>query len=108
MVLIPVQPRSFDIWEIDAMQALVSEAREINDRLRAVVVLNGADAQGSDNEAAAEVLREAQGLDFLPVSIGRRKAFPNAAASGRSVTEHASKDAKAAHELAALADAAFA
>src|SRR3954453_240321 len=68
MVLIPVQPRSFDLWAIDAMQALVSEAREINDRLRAEVVINAADAQGSDNEAAAEVLREAQGLDFLPVS----------------------------------------
>jgi len=101
-LLIPVQPRSFDIWSVDQMTYLVKEAREINGTLRAVVLLNAADAQGKDNEEAAEALREHEGLDLLPFTIGRRKAFPNASSSGKAVTEHTPKDAKAVSELTAL------
>ncbi len=106
-ILIPVQPRSFDLWAIDNIASLVREAREINDRLRAVLVLNAADAQGSDNEAAAESLGEVEGLEYLPLPVGRRKAFPNAAAAGRSVLEQIPRDPKAVQELAALVSAMF-
>ena len=106
-LLIPVQPRSFDLWAVDNIAALVKEAREINERLRAVLVLNAADAQGSDNDAAAESLAEAEGLEYLPMPVGRRKAFPNAAALGRSVMEQTPRDQKAVQELAALVAAVF-
>jgi chromosome partitioning protein len=106
-LLIPVQPRSFDIWSVDQMTYLVQEAREINGTLRAVVLLNAADAQGKDNEEAAEALKEHAGLDLLPCTIGRRKAFPNAASSGKAVTEHIPKDAKAVRELTALIRALY-
>ena len=106
-LLIPV-PRSFDIWAIDRMAELVAEARALNDRLEAFSVLNAADAQGKDNEEAAAALREVRGLTHLPGLIVRRKAFPNAAASGRSVLEQSPRDPKAAEELEALARAIFA
>ncbi len=102
-LLIPVQPRTFDIWAVDAIAALVAEAREINDRLQALLVLNAADAQGKDNEDAAVALRAVEGMHMLPVTIGRRKAFPNAAATGRAVTELTPRDPKAIQELEALA-----
>ena len=105
--LIPVQPRSFDLWAIDNIVALVREAREINERLRVVAILNAADAQGSDNDTAAQQLSEADGIEYLPTSIGRRKAFPNAASAGRSVLEQASRDQKAVQELAAIVSAVF-
>ncbi len=106
-ILIPVQPRSFDLWAVDNIAALVKEARELNEHLRAVLVLNAADAQGSDNDAAAEDLLEAEGLEYLAMPIGRRKAFPNAAAVGRSVIEQTPRDPKAVQELASLAAAVF-
>jgi chromosome partitioning protein len=106
-ILIPVQPRSFDIWAVDQMADLVTEAREINEDLRALLVLNAADAQGRDNEDAADALKEVKGLELLRVTIGRRKAFPNAAASGCAVTEHAFKDTKAIDELSSLVDAVY-
>lgn len=53
-LIIPVQPRSFDIWAMDQMADLVREAREINPEMRAVMILNAADAQGHDNQDAAE------------------------------------------------------
>lgn len=101
-LLVPVQPRSFDLWAVDQMATLVGEARLINPALRALTVLNAADAQGRDNEDAAGLLREAAGLELLPVAVGRRKAFPNAATSGRAVIEHMPRDGKAVEELMAL------
>jgi chromosome partitioning protein len=98
-VLVPVQPRSFDIWAIGQMAELVREAREINDGLHALVVLNAADPQGHDNEEAAEVIREVADVQLLDPVIGRRKAFPNAASAGRSVLEHTPRDSKACDEL---------
>ena len=106
-LLIPVQPRSFDIWAVDQMAELVAEARELNLNLRAFVVLNAADAQGRDNEDAAAVLNEVPGLQVLDMVIGRRKAFPNAAAVGRAVTEHTPKDSKAIEELGRLVNALY-
>jgi chromosome partitioning protein len=105
-VLIPVQPRSFDLWGVDQTAELVNEAREINDRLRAVSVINAADPQGKDNEAAADALREIEGLEIAPVYIVRRKAFPNAAALGLSVLEH--DDPKAIDEFNRLTKMLFA
>ena len=106
-LLIPVQPRSFDLWAVENIASLVKEAREINECLRAVLVLNAADAQGSDNDAAAENLLEVEGLEYLPMPVGRRKAFPNAASVGRSVMEQTPRDQKAVQELAALVAAVF-
>jgi chromosome partitioning protein len=101
-LLIPVQPRSFDIWAIDQLIELIREARELNDQLRALVLLNAADAQGQDNEAAIDAVKEVEGLEVLTTFIGRRKAFPNAAAHGRAVTEYTPRDAKAIDELERL------
>jgi len=99
-VIIPVQPRSFDVWGVDQTAELVRDARHINERLRALVVLNNADSQGKDNDAAADALRGIEGIELTPHVIVRRKAFPNAAASGLSVLEH--DDPKASEELARL------
>jgi chromosome partitioning protein len=106
-LVIPVQPRSFDIWAVDQVAELVKEAREINPELRAVTVLNAADAQGRDNDEAGEALHEIAGIEVLPLTIGRRKAFPNAAARGRAVTEAIPRDAKAVAELHALLKALY-
>jgi chromosome partitioning protein len=102
-LLIPVQPRSFDIWAVDQLSDLIKEALEIN-KLRAVAVLNAADAQGCDNEEASKAISDVEGIEMSKIRIGRRKAFPNAAAMGCSVLEHSTKDVKAIDELTALVD----
>ena len=103
LVLIPVKPRSFDLWGADQTADLVTEAREINEALRAVAVLNEADPQGKDNQAALDALADLPGLEIAPVMIGRRKAFPNAAASGLSVLEY-HDDHKASEEMRQLVE----
>jgi len=64
------------LWGVDQTADLVKEAREINDRLRAITVLNEADPQGKDNQAAIDALKEVQGIELAPMLIIRRKAFP--------------------------------
>jgi chromosome partitioning protein len=106
-LLIPLQPRSFDIWAVDQMMTLLTEARAVNPEIRALAVLNAADAQGRDNQEAIAALNDIAGLQILPLTIGRRKAFPNAAAYGRAVTEATPRDAKAVAELSALLKALY-
>ena len=101
-LLIPFVPRSFDIWTVQKVAALVNEMKPANERLTAYTFLNCADSRGQDNEEAAEVLREIDGITFVDTPIGSRKAFSNAAAHGMAVTELRPPDAKASEELLML------
>jgi chromosome partitioning protein len=106
--LVPFQPRSFDLWTLEKIISLLTEAKEYRDApLRALSLLNCADPQGADNAQAAEALSGTPDLRYLPTPIGRRKAFPNAAAAGRGVTELKPEDPKATAEIGALTSALF-
>lgn len=106
-VLIPVGPRSFDLWAVERMQDLISAAREHNSSLIAQAFLNAADSQGSDNDQMGAAIREMPNLEFLPIIIGRRKAFANAAAGGLAVTEYRPRDRKAISEIMRLLASQF-
>jgi len=109
VVLIPTHPRSLDLWAIEQTAEIVKEARETNSDLMALVVINGADSQGLDNEQAADYVREIEGLKLLNITIGRRKAFANALGQGRSVLEvsNRDKDSKATNEMNELVAAIY-
>ena len=106
-VLIPVLPSSFDVWSFSSLVGLAREARVINPDLRALAVLNAADAQGSDNREARELLKETEGVEALSCQLGRRKAYRNAASQGRAVIDMTPKDPKAVEELNALVAAVY-
>jgi chromosome partitioning protein len=109
VLLVPFAPRSYDVWALGDMAALVDEARCVRDDLRAFAVLNLADPGDSstDNaEAAAAALAVPQ-FQYLAAPIRRRKAFSNAGASGLSVAEIAPRDAKAIAELDNLVASLF-
>jgi len=98
-LIVPFVPRSFDVWTLEKVASLVEEMRAANPRLQAYVFLNRADPQGRDNDEAAELLREAVGLEFLDTPIGTRKAFGNAASQGLAVPELKQQDPKATQEI---------
>ena len=104
VLLVPFAPRSYDVWALDDIAALVDEARSVRDGLRALAVLNLADPgdASSDNTDAAAAVAEVQQFEYLPAMIRRRKAFANAAGAGLSVAEIRPIDKKANDELSNL------
>ena len=109
VLLVPFQPRSYDVWALSDIAALADEARSVRDGLRAFAVLNCADSgeQSSDNAEAAAAVAEVPQFEYLPTPLRRRKAFANAAGAGMSVLEAKPKDDKAITELQALINALF-
>ena len=97
--VVPFLPGSFDVWTLDSVGTLVEEAKAFNDKLKAVCVINRADAKGSDNQDAAEIASEIPGLVYVDAPLGNRKAFRAAAAQGLAVTEMKPQDAKAISEI---------
>jgi chromosome partitioning protein len=101
--LIPFAPRSYEIWTLSKVQALLSEIQ--GSRLTPLQVfsfLNKADTRGADNNEATEVLKDNEELNFVDYSIINRKAFATAASKGLSVFEMVPVDEKAVSEVEAL------
>lgn len=109
VLLVPFQPRSYDVWALNDIAALVDEARSVRDGLRAFAVLNCAEAgeNSTDNAEAAAAVNDVPQFLYLPTPLRRRKAFSNAAGAGLSVLEIKPQDAKACAELNALVNALF-
>jgi chromosome partitioning protein len=109
VLLVPFQPRSYDVWALNDIAALVDEARSVRDGLRALAVLNCADPgeTSTDNAEAAAAVADVPQFEYLPTPIRRRKAFANAAGAGLSVLEMKPSDRKASDELNALVKALF-
>jgi chromosome partitioning protein len=101
--LIPFTPRSYEIWTLSKVQALLSEIQ--GSRLSPLTVysfLNKADTRGSDNMEATEVLRDNETLNLVDCPIVNRKTFATAASKGLSIFEMLPTDDKAVAEVDAL------
>jgi chromosome partitioning protein len=109
VLLVPFQPRSYDVWALNDMAVLVDEARSVRDGLRAFAVLNCADPGdvSIDNTEAAEAVADVPQFEYLITPIRRRKSFANAAGQGLSVLELKPGDKKAKDELNALVNVLF-
>lgn len=109
VLLVPFQPRSFDVWGLGQIVTLIDEARSVRDGLRACAVLNCADPgeASTDNAEAAEAVADFPQLEYLATPLRRRKSFANAAGQGLSVLEYKPADKKACEELNALVNAVF-
>jgi len=100
-IVIPFQPRSFDVWAMEDVCKLLVEVMSMRDAPRVVAFINQADPgeDASDNREAAEyvdALNKNMGLniELLPTPLRRRKAFSNASGLGLSVLEPLPKDMK--------------
>jgi chromosome partitioning protein len=100
--VVPFLPGSFDVWTLDSVGELVEEAKGFNENLKAVCMINRADAKGADNKEAADIASEIPGLNYIDAPLGNRKAFRSAASQGLAVTENKPADPKAVKELKTL------
>ncbi|GAB3224965.1 AAA family ATPase [Spirosoma arcticum] len=103
IALIPIQPRSHDVWTLAKLVELLGEIQvsRINP-LTVYSFLNRADITSADNRQTAEALRDMPDLGFVAHDIKNRKAYPNAGAKGLTVFEMDPSDLKAVTEINAL------
>ncbi|HMY90756.1 MAG TPA: AAA family ATPase [Nitrosomonas sp.] len=109
VLLVPFQPRSYDVWALEDIASLVDEARSVRDGLRCYAVLNCADPgeTSTDNTDAAAAVADVPQFEYLATPLRRRKAYSNAAGQGLSVLEFKPSDKKAIEELNALINKLF-
>lgn len=109
LLLVPFQPRSYDVWALGDIAALVEEAKSIRDGLQCYAIINFADPgeKSVDNVEAAEAVSDYPQFEYLATPLRRRKAYSNASGEGLSVLEWKPRDAKACEEMENLVDALF-
>lgn len=102
LAVVPLRPRSYDVWALADMAALIDQAQAQRDGLRALAVLNMADpgALAADNREAADALAGFPMLADSGVVIRQRKALAQASAAGLHITEARPRDVKAEREIA--------
>jgi len=113
LLVVPVQPRAVDAWELDALAAMIDRAqvaREDEGRqpLRVLAALNLADpGDNRDNLDTLAALRELPQFTVATAVVRRRKAVANAMAHGLAVAEMQPIDRLARDEIAQLTDNVF-
>lgn len=103
-VIVPIPPKSFEVWSLDLMADLVKEVREtVNENMEVFAVVNMGFPTGQDNDFAKGMIREDY-PDFKLVehAIIQRKALSDGVGQGLSVMEGTPRDHKAISEIAAL------
>jgi chromosome partitioning protein len=105
VALFPFAARSFDIWTLNKVNALLNEVLPFNPNLVSITFINKADSRGNHKDDAAELLKSSDRLTFIDTSLGNRIAFGNAAAEGLGVIELRPVDEKAVTEFSDLFDA---
>lgn len=107
VVLIPVQPRGFDLQALRDFHNILEDARDYNDHIKACAVLSLADPQGSSNSEAEEYLANYKDIQVISNPIIRRKVYATSSMRGLSVFEESPRDQKACREIESLVSSLY-
>ena len=101
VAIIPVQPSPMDLWATVHIERAISEARETNPELRALLVINQLESRTTLSKLVREVLNEIA-LPVADTAIRRRAIYRNSALEGKSVYGVGKRGADAVEELNSL------
>jgi chromosome partitioning protein len=109
VVLVPVRPRSADVWALSDMAAVIDEVRATRERpLLGLCRADFADpGVSSANREGSAALAEFPQFTLIDAPIRQRKALAIALGFGLSVEELTPRDVKACEEIATLIDIVF-
>lgn len=108
-LFVPIQASQFDVWTLDQMDGLVSQAQAINPGLEAFVIINRASTHPRvrETDEAEALLADFDHLAFGDVVVRDRIAYRRAASEGIGVGEVPEPDPKAVAEMIAWYSVAF-
>ena len=98
IALIPVQPSPIDLWATVHIEKAISEAKETNSELSALLVINQLESRTTLSKLVREVLDEIA-LPVANTAIRRRAIYRNSALEGKSVFGVGKRGADAVEEL---------
>lgn len=100
-LFIPLQASQFDVWTIATMDVLVSQAKQLNTKLQAFIIINRASTHPSVTEAkdVMELFEDIEHVKMLDYPLRERIAYRRAAQQGLSIHELDKPDPKAIKEL---------
>lgn len=101
VAIIPVQPSPIDLWATVHIEKAISEARETNPELKALLVINQLESRTTLSKLVREVLSEID-LPVADTAIRRRAIYRNSALEGKSVFNVGKRGADAVDELNSL------
>lgn len=109
VLIVPFRPRNYDVWALSETAELIAEAQAQRDGFRAMAVLNMADpgVLASDNEDAADAIKDIPELELASAQLRQRKALANASSAGLHVEEQRPVDSKAVYEVSKLISAIY-
>jgi chromosome partitioning protein len=104
VAVFPLRPSQFDLWTMSRLNTLVEQALDINENLKAFVVINQASPNPAvkETEEAKEFINEFKYISLLKTIICERISYRRAAIEGRSVAEYKPEDSKAIEEVSNL------
>jgi chromosome partitioning protein len=102
LFLVPLKPRSFDLWTLGILENMYIEVRHVNPDLKSLCVINQADSSGSDNTEAVPIIEESGIFKCSKHTIGNRKCFANASSQGMGIIEMKGRNVLAEQELYGL------
>ena len=82
-LIVPCVPRSFDVWAMSRVVDLLAEVRLSRADLKAYSFINKGELQGSENEETAAMLRELDGIEYLPAVVTYERPSATPKAGGR-------------------------
>lgn len=103
-LLAPVQASQFDLWALERLAEVLTQAQGLNPDLAASVVITRASPNPvvSETKEAHEFLSDFKELPLARTLIRDRIAYRRATRAGLAVTEANPKDSKAVSEILAL------
>ncbi len=101
LALIPVQPSPLDLWATVHIDHAIERAREVNPRLRALLVINQLEPRTRLSRLVRQGLDEL-GLPAADAAVHRRAIYRSSVLDGKSVINMGSRGRAAAEELQQL------
>lgn len=107
--IFPLRPSQFDLWTLGRLNTLVETAMEVNENLKAYVVINQASANPAvkETQEAMELVKEFSHLKLIKTFLCERIAFRRSAIQGMAVTEFKPEDNRAIEEMSSLYEEVF-
>jgi chromosome partitioning protein len=101
VALIPVLPSPIDLWASLRLPQEIEEARKVNNKLKAYLVLNQLEPKSAISAAMHAALADF-GMPVLTEALRRRAAYRGSALEGLSVYQMGSRGSSAADEIEAI------